>query len=92
MKTKITVSSRGVTVERDDPFTGVRSTTTYFVPHISGGQPGYVRVRDAAGRHPQVCEGLWQSGATLMATVESLPRVIRRELRRRVSAERRELA
>ena len=82
MKTKITVDSNNVTVERDDPFTGERSRITYFAPHMSGGKPGYVRIRDTAGRYPQVCERLNSTGNTLMATPESLPRVIRRELDR----------
>jgi len=91
MKTKITVDSNNVTVERDDPFYGERTRTTYFAPHTSSGQAGYVRIRDNAGHYPQVCERLESTGGTLMATPESLPRVIRRELRRRVAAERREL-
>ena len=91
MKTKLTVSSNNVTVERDDPFTGERSSTTYFAPYISNGSAGYVRVRDAAGRYPQVCERLNSTGNTLMATPETLPAVIRRELRRRNAADRREL-
>ena len=91
MKAKITVDANNVTVERDDPFTGERTTTTYFAPHMSGGKAGYVRIRDAAGRYPQVCERLSSTGNTLMATPETLPAVIRRELRRRVAADRREL-
>lgn len=92
MKTKITVNSNEVTVERDDEFVGRRTTTTYFVPHMSSGQSAYVRIRDRAGRHPQVCEGLNSTGSTLIATPETLAAVIRRELRRRVAADRRELA
>lgn len=88
MKTKITVHSNNVTVQRDDPFTGERDSITYFVPH--GG--GYVRIRDRAGRFPQVCEQLCGTGNTLSATIETLPVVIRRELRRLVATERRELA
>ena len=91
MKTKITVDSNNVTVERDDPFTGERSSVTYFAPHMSDGKPGYVRIRDAAGRYPQVCDGLNSTGDTLMATPETLPAVIRRELRRHNAADRREL-
>jgi hypothetical protein len=91
MKIKITVYSNNVTVERDDQITGERESVTYFVPRIPDGKPGYVRIRDAAGRYPQVCEKLYGTGNTLMATPETLPAVIRRELRRRVAAERREL-
>jgi hypothetical protein len=91
MKTKITVDSNNVTVERDDPFSGERTCTTYFAPHTSSGQAGYVRIRDSAGRYPQVCDGLNSTGNTLMATPETLPAVIRRELRRRNAADRREL-
>ena len=91
MKTKITVDSNNVTVERYDPFTGERSSTTYFAPHSSSGQAGYVRVRDTAGRFPQVCDRLNSTGNTLRATPETLPAVIRRELRRRNAVDRREL-
>jgi len=91
MKTKITVVLNDVTVQRDDPFTGERTSRTYFAPHTSSGQPGYVRIRDSAGRYPQVCEKLYGGGNTLMATPDTLPSVIRRELRRRVASERREL-
>lgn len=88
MRTVITVSCNNVTVERDNPFSGERESTTYFAPHMSGGKPGYVRIRDAAGRYPQVCERLSSTGHTLMATPETLPAVIRRELRRQAAAER----
>ena len=91
MKTRITVSSNNVTVERDDPFTSERSSVTYFAPYTSGGKPSYVRIRDSAGRFPQVCEGLHSTGNTLTATPETLRAVISRELRRRVAADRREL-
>lgn len=86
-KTRITVNGNDVTVERDDPATGDRETTTYFVPHNGG----YVRIRDSAGRYPQVCERLYGTGSTLMATPETLPAVIRRELRKLARDERREL-
>jgi len=88
MRTKITVESYNVTVERNDPVTGERTTTTYFAPRTSTGH-GYVRIRDAAGRYPQVCEKLYFVGGTLMSTPENLAKVIRRELRRRVADERR---
>lgn len=88
MKTKITVGSNSVTVERDNLITGDRTSTTYFAPNLSGGQPGYVRIHDKAGRYPQVCERLSSTGSTLMATPETLPAVIRRELRRCVAAEK----
>jgi len=84
MKTKITVNSNEVTVERDDFLSGERISTTYFVPH----RGGYVRVRDDAGRNPQVCEMLFSTGSTLDATVETLPAIIRRELRRRNAFDR----
>jgi len=92
MKTKITVVLNDVTVERDDPFTGERISRTYFAPHTLSGEAGYVRIRDSAGRYPQVCEKLYGGGNTLMATPDTLPSVIRRELRRRVADEQRELA
>ncbi len=91
MKTKITADANNVTAERDNPITGERTTTTYFVRHVSGGNAGYVRIRDAAARFPQVCERLSSTGNALMATAETLPAVIRRELRRCIAAERREL-
>ena len=91
MKTKIVVDANDVTVTRDDPYSGERISITYFVPHISTGHAGYVRIRDSAGRYPQVCEKLYGGGNTLMATPETLAIVIRRELRRRVASERREL-
>ena len=91
MKTKITVESNNVTVDRDDPFSGERCTTTYFVGNTTNGKLGSVRIRDGAGRYPQVCERLESTGNTLMATTETLPTVIRRELRRRNAADRREL-
>jgi hypothetical protein len=90
MRTKITAQFNDVTVERTDLITGERTRTTYFVPHVSDGRAGYVRIRDTAGRYPQVCERLYGTGNTLMATEATLGAVIRRELRRRVAAERRE--
>lgn len=81
-RAKITVNGNDVTVDRYDHELGRRTTTTYFVPHMSNGQSGYVRIRDKQCRFPQVCELLSGSGATLMATAETLPDVIRRELRR----------
>jgi hypothetical protein len=88
MRAKIFVFGNNVTVERDDPYTG-RTSTTYFVPHTMRGAEGYVRIRDSAGRYPQVCERLYGGGDTLMATPTTLAAVIRRELRRRVADERR---
>ena len=88
MKTTITVRDNNVTVSRENPFTGERETTTYFAPHNGG----YVRIRDRAGRYPQVCSGLSSTGSTLsVSSADELPAVIRRELRRLVAAERREL-
>ncbi len=55
-------------------------STTYFVPWTERG--GYVRIRDAQGRFPQVCEGLQQwGGPTLWASTDTLATVIRREYR-----------
>lgn len=90
MRTKITASGNDVTVERDCPYTGKRISTTYFAPYTASGRPGYVRIRDAAGRYPQVCEMLASSGNTLEATPDDLLSVIRREYRRALAAERRE--
>jgi hypothetical protein len=84
-RAKITTDGHNVTVEMDDELTGERVRTTYFC------MGEYVHIRDAAGRYPQVCERLSGSGSTLRATDETLPAVIRRELRRRREAERREL-
>lgn len=70
-----------VTVARDDPYDGVRRETIYFAPHMSGDALGYVRIRDQ--NNSQVCEGLASTGSTLMATPDSLLRVIRRENKRR---------
>lgn len=91
MKTRITLDLHDVTVERDDPYTGERTSTTYFVPSTLNGSPGYVRIRDKAGRYPQVCDHLGSRGETLTATPETLLAVIRREHRLRVAAERRDL-
>ena len=89
MKTKITVDGNEVTVERDDPVSGERTTTCYYVPH--GG--GHVFVRVPFGRETAVaCKALYERGPTLTATVETLPAVIRRELRRRNAIERRNTA
>ena len=87
MNTKITVSGNKITVERDNQILSERSTTTYFVDRMSG--PGYVRIKDDAGRYPQACAALGSTGSTLMATADTLPSVIRRELRRLVAIERR---
>ena len=89
MRAKITISSNEVTVERDDPVSGDRTTTRYYVPH--GGR--YVHVRVPHGREmPIACNGLYERGPALAATVETLPAVIRRELRRRNAIERRNAA
>lgn len=85
MRAKITVDGNEVTVERDD-VSGERTTTRYYVPH--GG--GYVHIRAPFGCDPPtVCNGLYRRGTPLTATVETLPAVIRRELRRRNAVERR---
>ena len=85
-RAKITLDGRNVTVERDDEITGERTCTTY----VCMGE--YVHIKDREGRYPQVCERLSGSGSTLRATDETLAAVIRRELRRRREAERRDLA
>jgi hypothetical protein len=86
MRAKITVNSNEVTVERDDPVSGERTTTRYYVPY--GG--GHVRILVPFGREmPTACKALYERGPALAATVETLPAVIRRELRRRNALERR---
>lgn len=89
MKTKITVDRHTVDVERDDPITGERKTTTYFVRKDSEDASGYVCILDPARKYPQVCKSLGSTGSTLRATHETLPDVLRRELRRLVRIERR---
>ena len=85
MRAKITVNGNEVTVERDD-ISGERTTTRYYVPN--GGR--YVHIRVPHGREmPIACNGLYERGPALAATVETLPAVIRRELRRRNAIERR---
>ena len=84
-RAKITVDGHNVTVEMDDELTGERTSTTYFC------MGEYVHIKDRAGRYPQVCERLSGSGSTLRATDDTLLAVIRRELRRRRDAHRREL-
>jgi hypothetical protein len=85
MRAKITVDGNEVTVERDD-ISGERTTTRYYVPH--GGR--YVHIRVPHGREmPTACKALYERGPTLTSTVETLPAVIRRELRRRNALERR---
>ena len=85
MRAKITVDSNEVTVERDD-ISGERTITRYYVPY--GG--GHVRILVPFGREmPTACEALYERGPPLTATVETLPAVIRRELRRRNAIERR---
>lgn len=91
-RTRITADRNNVTIERDDPFSGERTSTTYFVPYSSDGHAMYVRIRDAAGHYPQVCDHLYGTGSTLMATPDTLAAVIRRELRARQRDEARDLA
>lgn len=77
----------------EDTWTGVR--ITYWDPlfertvsrHFTApsGRYGYVREGD-----DQVCENLYSTGRTLMASAESLARVIRREYRAMCRAEKRE--
>jgi acyl-CoA synthetase (NDP forming) len=86
MRAKITVNSNEVTVERDDPVSGERTTTCYYAPY----RGGHVRILVPFGREsPTACEALYERGLPLTATVETLPAVIRRELRRRNAIERR---
>jgi hypothetical protein len=90
MSTKIDTKTHGyVTVTTEDDM-GDLHTTTYFVRR--DGEMGYVRIFDDAGRHPQVCELLSTRGNTLMATAETLPAVIKTELRRAKEAMKREQA
>jgi hypothetical protein len=89
MRAKITVNGNEVTVERDDPVSGDRTITRYYVPY--GG--GHVRILVSFGREmPTACKALYERGSPLTATVETLPAVIRRELRRRNAIERRNAA
>lgn len=90
MKTTIKTDAQGyVTISYDDADSGERITTTYFCP-LNG---GYVRIRDAAQRYPQVCERLSGSGSTLMCSSrEKLAEVVRREYRAMRRAEKREAA
>lgn len=81
MKSKITVNAnRSVTVERDDIYSGERTQRTYFVGAASG--LGYVHYYTPSGGTSQICDGMRSSGATLMASRDSLPAVLRRELRK----------
>lgn len=89
MKTKITVDRHTVDVERDDAISGERSTTTYFVQRDSEDGFGYVCILDPARKYPQVCKSLGSTGSTLRATHKTLPDVLRRELRRLATIERR---
>lgn len=86
-RARITVDSLGdVTVTWSDPTDLGPTTTTYTCPTLGG----YVRIRDAQGRMPQVCERLSSSGDTLRASSrDALPALIRREHARRVAAWRR---
>jgi len=76
MKTKITVDSNNVTVERDDPFTGERSISRISPRTCQVGNPlrSHSRFRWSLSA---VCEKLYSTGDTLMATPETLPAVIR---------------
>jgi hypothetical protein len=51
--------------------------TRFFVPYASDGRQRYVCIRDDAQRYPQVCEGLYSMGSTLMASEDTLLAVIR---------------
>ncbi len=86
-RTKISRDGNHVTLECDNPFTGERETTIFFVPWNGG----YVRIVDDASQYPQACEGLALRGATLTATPDTLADVIRREHRRSQAAAQREL-
>ena len=87
MKTKITVNAnRSVTVERDDIYSGERTQRTYFVGAATG--LGYVHYYTANGGTFQICEGMCSTGNTLMASRDSLPAVLRRELRKLNAAEK----
>ena len=89
MKAKITVNSdHSVTVERDEVLSGERVVHTYFVSALSG--VGYVFYHTATGGTSQICEGMGITGSTLMASRESLPTVLRRELRKQANREKRD--
>lgn len=69
-----------------------RETRTYWVSDTA--RSGYVHdVTDKPGTlGPQVCEGLYSTGSTLMANTDTLASVIRRELARRRRMVERETA
>lgn len=69
-----------------------RETRTYWVSDTA--RSGYVHdVTDKPGTSgPQVCEGLYHTGSTLMANADTLAVVIRRELARRRKMAARETA
>lgn len=83
-----------VTVEEDNPRAEwddgapARISTTYFCPSDGG----YVRIHDAAGRYPQVCDGLSSTGSTLRCSDGNhLIDLIRRERRAGIRKEQRYL-
>lgn len=78
-RARFVVSGNEVTLTAENAV-GEIKTTTYFVSY--GERGGYVRIRDAEGRNPQVCDMLWPTGPTLWATTATLADVIRREHRR----------
>jgi hypothetical protein len=81
MKTKITINpSQSVTVEMDADFSGERFERTYFVRASDG--LGYVYYTEKNGRVSQICDGMADRGITLMASRDSLPTVLRREIRK----------
>ena len=80
------ISDSRVVVERDDPWTDERVSTEYFRRGRA------VCIDDAEGRYPQVCDGLRRTGPTLLTdSSEPLVGLIRREHRRRVRSEARQL-
>ena len=87
MKTKFKVIRNYVEMCYVDDFSGQSRTRTFFVRN--DGEIGYVKEVDSAGNYPQVCERLAGLGSTLMATVDSLPDVIRHEYRKMRDSERR---
>ena len=88
MKTKITVNqNRSVTVDRDDYFSGKRTESTYYVVPLE--EEAFVYLLTNTGAILQVCAGMSALGRPIRASRESLPAVLRRELRKLNAAEKR---
>lgn len=86
MRTKFDTSSPGtVVVTYEDPMRAGETIERIFTVRRDG-ERGYVFETTARGDRRQVCEGLASAGSTLIADVDTLPAVIRREHRRSVQA------